>query len=158
MQVLSDTFRNTEWEVAPPLDAKRNPDFNVRNLFLAVTPCLLLKGRVALWHFSLQPSTDNTLETKLAQAQHRETGFWFRAQSVSSSFRDRAQMQNLRRAIFRVVRPACLYGAPWRQEEQVVSNHSTILFESFVASPGWLCFILEKRRLLIARVFTSRAC
>ena len=28
---LSDSFRNTMWNVAPPRDAEHNPDFNVRN-------------------------------------------------------------------------------------------------------------------------------
>ena len=56
-------------------------------------------------HFSLQPSTDKTLQSQLAHAQHGAKRFWFCNQSVSSSFRDRAQMQNLCRDIFKVVGP-----------------------------------------------------
>ena len=86
-----------------------------------VTAGLLLKGGVVILHFSLQPWTrQETLQTKLAQAQHRAKGFWFCVQSVSSSFCDRAQMQDLCREIFKVVRPACLDGTPWCQEVQVV--------------------------------------
>ena len=47
--VLSHSFRQAGWEVAWPLDANLNPDFNLQNpLFFAVAVGLLLEGRVAV--------------------------------------------------------------------------------------------------------------
>ena len=97
------------WKVAPPLDAKHNPDFNVRNpVFIPATIGLLLEGRVAILQFSLRPSTDNTLQTKFAQGQNRGKD----VPSASSPFCDRAQLQDLRRDVFEEVSPTCLDGTP----------------------------------------------
>ena len=59
--------RNTMWKVAPPLDAKHNPDFN--------SLCICYKDRFVLGSFSRQPSTDNKLQTKSRKHSTEQKGF-----------------------------------------------------------------------------------
>ena len=125
--VLSQSFKQAGWEVAWSLDANLNPDFHLQNpLFFAVAVGLLLEGRVAVLNL---PPLDVTIQVKLAQSQRRVKGYWIwiQSQSTATSVWDQAEVQCLLRDAHRVVRSTCLDGAPWSQNNEIVSNHCAIL-------------------------------
>ena len=157
--VLSQSFKQAGWEVSGSLDANLNPDFNLQNpLFFAVALGLLLEGRVAVLNL---PLSDVAIQVKLAQSQQRVKGYWIwiQSQSTATSVWDQAEVQCLLRDAHRIVRSTCLDGAPWSQNNEIVSNHCSILslegicshkfhsgmspnvnFWSFVASSFWQRF------------------
>ena len=97
--VLSHSFRQAGWEVAWPLDANLNPDFNLQNpLCFAVAVGLLLEGRVAVLNL---PPLDAAIPVKLAQSQQRVKGYWIWIQSQSAAtsvfFRDLRDGHQLRK-------------------------------------------------------------
>ena len=64
ISVLPHFFRQTGWEVAWPLDANLNPDFNLQNpLFFVVAVGLLLEGSAAVLNL---PPLDAAILVKLA--------------------------------------------------------------------------------------------
>ena len=125
--VLSQSFKQAGWDVALPLDTNLNPVFNLQNpFFFAVAMGLLLEGRVALLNL---PPLDATILAKLVQSQQRVKGYWIwmQSQSTASSVWAQADAQCLLRDAHRSVRPTCLDGAPWSQNNEIVSNHCSIL-------------------------------
>ena len=157
--VLSHSFRQAGWEVAWPFDANLNPFFNLQNpLFFAVAVGLLLEGRVAVLNL---PPLDAAILVKLAQSQQQVKGYsiWTQSQSTATSVWAQTEVQCLLRDAHRIVRSTCLDGAPWSQNNEIVSNHCSILslqgicshkfhfemspsvhFWTFVASSFWQRF------------------
>ena len=157
--VLSQSFKQAGWDVAWSLDTNLNPDFYLQNpLFFALAVGLLLEGRVALLNL---PPLDAAILVKLAQSQQRVKGYWIwiQSQSTATSVWAQADVQCLLRDAHRIVRSTCLDGAPWSQNNEIVSNHCTILslegicphkfhsgmsptvnFWTFVASSSWQRF------------------
>ena len=107
------------------------------------------------------PPLDVAIQVKLAQSQQRVKGYWIwiQSQSTATSVWDQAEVQCLFRDAHRIVRSTCLDGAPWSQNNEIVSNHCSILslegicsrkfhsgmspgvnFWSFVASSFWQRF------------------
>ena len=114
---MVQSFKQAGWDVAWSLDTDLNPDFNMQNpLFFAVAVGLLLEGRVAL--LNLPP-----------QSQQRVKGYWIwiQSQSTATSVWAQADVQCLLRDVHRIVRSTCLDGAPWSQNNVIVSNHCSIL-------------------------------
>ena len=156
--VLAQSFKQAGWDVALSLDTNLSPDFNLQNpFFFAEVVGLLLEGRVA------------TL-VKLMQSQQRVKGYWIwmQSQSTASSVWAPADVQCLFRDAHRIVRPTCLDGAPWSQNNEIVSNHHSILslegicshkflsemspnvnFDDIVASSSWQRFSRKLARVWI---------
>ena len=157
--VLSQSFKQAGWDVALSLDTNLNPDFNLQNpFFFAVAVGLLLERRVAILNL---PPLDAAILVRLMQSQQRVKGcwMWIQSQSTASSVWAQADVQCLFRDAHRIVRPTCLDGAPWCQNNVIVSNHYSVLslegicshkfhsglspsvnFESFVTSSSWQRF------------------
>ena len=116
------------------------------------------EGRVALLNL---PPLDTAILVKLAQSQQRVKGYWIwiQSQSTATSVWAQADVQCLFRDAHRIVRSTCLDGAPWSQNNEIVSKHCSILslegicphkfhsgmsptvnFWTFVASSSWQRF------------------
>ena len=154
--VLSQSFKQAGWDAAWSLDTILNPAFNFQNpLFFAVAVGLLLEGRVGVL---ILPPLDASILAKLVQSQQRVKGYWIwiQSQSTVTSVWVQAEGQCLLRDAHRIVRSTCLDGAPWSQNNEIVSNHCSILslegicshkfhsgmspsvnFWTFVASSSW---------------------
>ena len=125
--VLSQSFKQAGWDVTLSLDTNVNPDFNLQNpFFFAVVVGLLLEGRVALLNL---PPLDTAILVKLVQSQQRVKGYWIwiQSQSTATSVWAQAEVQCLLQDTHRIVRSTCLDGAPWSQNNEIVSNHCSIL-------------------------------
>ena len=112
------SFKQAGWDVALSLDTNLNPDFNLENpFFFAVAVGLLLEGKVALLNL---PPLDVAILVKLVQSQQRVKGYWIwiQSQSTASSVWAQADVQCLLRDAHRIVRPTCLDGAPWSQNNE----------------------------------------
>ena len=152
--VLSQSFKQAGWDVALSLDTNhlQNP------FFFAVAVGLLLEGRVALLNL---PPLDAAILVKLVQSQQRVKVYsiCIQSQSTASFVWAQADVQCLLEKAHRIARPTCLDGAPWSQNNEIVSNHYSILslegicshkfhsemspsvnFGNFVASSSWQRF------------------
>ena len=128
--------------------------------FQLAKPFIFRSGRGFVAVLNLPP-LDVTIRVKLAQSQQRVEGYWIwiQSQSTATSVWDQAEVQCLFRDAHRVGRSTCLDGAPWSLNNEIVSNHCSILslggicahkfhsgmspgvnFWSFVASSFWQRF------------------
>ena len=151
--VLSHSFRQTAFGVAWPLDANLNPDFNLQNpLFFAVAVGLLLERESSSAEIAslrcCNPGQVGAIATTSEGLLDLDTI------AIHSNF-----CLGLLRDARRIVRSTCLDGASWSQNNEIVSNHCSILslegicshkfhseispnvnFWSFVASSFWQRF------------------
>ena len=157
--VLSHSFRQAGWEVAWPLDANLNPDFNLQNPLFFAVGCGFTAGRESssTEFASLRccnPGQVGAIATTSEGLLNLDTNA-----TTATSVWAQTEVQCLLRDAHRIVRSACLDGAPWSQNNEIVSNHCSILslegicshkfhsemspsvnFWTFVASSFWQRF------------------